>query len=155
MNLAHSPTYLTRWRCAAPSQLPKSSENTGCWLIPADLHQPKQLNTRVPWGQPISAPHPPSWFENLLRHSLAFLSLSLALLVHVNPHRNKALPPPFLSLLTYMHNELSTSYLPRPLQTFPFFPGFPGIFRVAREEKNGLRLLPLAFTLSSSTFPLP
>ena len=93
------------------------------------------------------------------KHSFRMTPCPLYLLVLacISSQRSRAsLPLLFFSLSpsTYMHYELPTSYLPRPLQAFPFFPGCPASFGPPK-KKNGSRNSPLAFALSNSTSPLP
>ena len=75
----------------------------------------------------------------------------------IKSQRSRASPSYLLSLSPnspYMHNELSTTYLPRPLQTSPFFPGCPASFGPP-ERKNGLRPFPFGPCPFQLHLPIP
>ena len=159
-----------------------SSPLKSCWLdprIPRDEWSPPPFYILPgwpchPWTDPIAACHwssskilipNPFYSTHLLLPSLVALPLSPSGF----PSHCESFPstpswvlheaelrPLSSSLLysTYMHNELSTTYLPRPLQTSPFFPGCPASFRPL-ERKNGLRPFPFGPCPFQLHLPIP
>ena len=86
---------------------------------------------------------PPPNPSLLLPNGASATSFShLTHLPFINLQRSRASPSLPSLPLPHMPNELSTTYLPRPLQTSHFFPGCPTSFGPP-ERKNGLRPFPL------------